>query len=1337
MASHIPLMDWTGEDLAENFLLYKEKIQLYFEDEGIHDDAMKARKILRSVGDQGLKMLHGSGLSDSEKKKEGKLWGFLEEQLPSNKVNFRIARLQLMRLTMGPEETIDTFVTRARKLGAKSKLTAGELHTRIIELVISSTPNDDFCKELLGQPETYTLKKLLEDGRKHEAIAEGKAQMLKLAPINKEADEVEVDAFKSRPERKKCGYCDRIHKPKSCPAYNSTCKACGKKGHWEVVCRSRKQDATEPKSHSKRRQDGRRKTNRSRMDEFQDENESDDEASQFDSFIVDSVEKGNGRKEATITLPVKPQNATGLKKATIKLKIDTGASGNTVPMRIVRAMYKNDRRKINENLTQERIRLTAYNGKSIRYYGTTYMRLYKNGKWHNIKFYAIDTENYRAPAILGLKSCEDLQIVTIHNTDSIAESQPVNTIGDLKAKFPQQFDTIGCFDGEVTLHLKDDAKPFIAAPRKCSIHMKARIKAELDDMENKSIIRRVDEHSDWCSNVCFVTKKDNSLRVCLDPKQLNENLKRCPHKIPTLEELNPMFDGAKYFSKLDAKAGYWSCKLAEESQLLTTFRSPLGQRYCFIRMPFGLNTAQDDFQRNMDEILENLQGVVGIADDVCVTGRTEEDHDQNLMNLMLRAQEKGLVFNSAKCDIKKKTISFFGNIYTEEGIKPDPAKVNDIANMPSPTNKDELRRFLGMITYLNQFIPKFSDKSSLLRDLLKEDTPWLWEESHEKAYSKLKETLSEESKLNYFSTEKDVTLEVDASQRGLGTAIIQDGKPVAFGSKALTDTQSRYSNIEREMLAIVFGCERHHTLLYGKSFTVVTDHKPLVTICKKSIHAIPARLQRMQLRLQFYDFNIIYRPGSQMILADALSRLPNPENKGDIDLDHRVDSADIEIDTVDLRNICLINFSDQKQSDLLVETTRDPILNQLKEIICNGWPENIKGLPTALRQYWAYRDELAVEGGILFKGRQVLIPATLHQDILKTLHKSHQGIEKTRQLARESCYWPNISKDIENTCKSCDLCQEHQHHNKREPMIPHEVPSRKWQLIASDLFEIAGRHFLIISDKFSKFPLVDELKSLSSQAVTEKFRHYCAIFGKPQCVYSDNGPQYTGPAFKEFCNNWGIKHITSSPTHSRSNGFIERQVGHVKPLLEKSIRDKQDLYLTLLNIRATPINPKLGSPAELLLGDPIATLLPSRMVISREEVRDEQYRIQDQMVERDITNTKKTVLPPLLPGQHVRFLSPKNNRWYPGTIIAIHSAPRSYVIQSNGRTIRRNRGDIRPITPPRATTANRAPHATDTPTNNNRGAPQADPKPAANGDGGGRTGPTRSGRTPKPNPKYS
>ena len=176
-----------------------------------------------------------------------------------------------------------------------------------------------------------------------------------------------------------------------------------------------------------------------------------------------------------------------------------------------------------------------------------------------------------------------------------------------------QFDTIRNFYGTVKLHLKPDANPFVAAPQKCPINLKDKIKAEFEDMEQKGVIRKVDEPTDWVSNVCFVTKKDNSLRVCLDPQRLNDGLKRCPHKIPTVEELNRKFSGAKYFSKLEAKACYWSCQLEEKSQLLTTFRSPLGQRYCFLRMPFGLNTSKDDFQRKMDEVLENLDGIPSIA----------------------------------------------------------------------------------------------------------------------------------------------------------------------------------------------------------------------------------------------------------------------------------------------------------------------------------------------------------------------------------------------------------------------------------------------------------------------------------------------------------------------------------------------------------------------------------------------------------------------------------------------------------------------------------------------------------------------------------------------------
>ena len=274
--------------------------------------------------------------------------------------------------------------------------------------------------------------------------------------------------------------------------------------------------------------------------------------------------------------------------------------------------------------------------------------------------------------------------------------------------------------------------------------------------------------------------------------------------------------------------------LNEKSKSLTTFRTPFG-RYCWLRLPFGLNVAQDIFQRRMDEILEDLPGVVSISDDVCVYGENEEDHDANLIGLMERAAENGLVFNSPKCAIKKRQISLFGNTYSEAGIKPDKSKIQDILQMPRPDSKEDLHRFLRMLNYLSQFIPKFADKTHPLRELLKQNTPWIWDSDYDVIYESLKREVTEHSCLKYYDTTKPVSLEVDASQKGLGAALVQDGRPVAFASKTLTETQSNYSNIERETLAIVHGIQRFHTYLFGRSFTVVTDHKPLMTICYKAI----------------------------------------------------------------------------------------------------------------------------------------------------------------------------------------------------------------------------------------------------------------------------------------------------------------------------------------------------------------------------------------------------------------------------------------------------------------------------------------------------------------------
>ena len=425
-----------------------------------------------------------------------------------------------------------------------------------------------------------------------------------------------------------------------------------------------------------------------------------------------------------------------------------------------------------------------------------------------------------------------------------------------------------------------------------------------------------------------------------------------------------------------------------------------------------------------------------MTDDIAVYATSEEEHERVLQNLMQVAEENGLVFNLEKCDIKTNSTTFFGMKYTANGVHPDPDKVKDLKDMPAPTSKKELQEFLGFVQYLSPFIQNLADKSSVLRSLLKDDAAFLWEVHHEECFQKLEQTISDGSTLQYFNTQTEPTLQVDASIKGLGASITQGGLPVAYASKSLSDTETRYACIEREMLAIVFGVQRFHTYLYGRKFKILTDHKPLVMIFQKPLTKAPRRLQRMMLKLQGYQFEIEYKPGKEMTLADTLSRLPNKKHSETIDLDVSVD---------------IIGFSEERIKTVREETKADPALNTLAETIVKGWPENIKDVPENIRIYWPFRDEISIEDGLILKGQRIIIPSSQKEVFLDQLHYAHQGIEKTTLRAKGSIYWNNINKDIENLIKKCPICQEHQPSQQREDLHPHEIPQRPWETVGVDL----------------------------------------------------------------------------------------------------------------------------------------------------------------------------------------------------------------------------------------------------------------------------------------------
>ena len=342
--------------------------------------------------------------------------------------------------------------------------------------------------------------------------------------------------------------------------------------------------------------------------------------------------------------------------------VNTGAQGNILPLHIFHRMFPEKLAPNGypaEGTTKKRQTiLQAYNGTTIKQLGViTLSCKHKDTEWHSSDFFVTESEG---PAILGLPSSRQLRLVTIHcmvQTATTPATQPIHDAMDLKRLYPDRFSRIGDFEGELHITHREDAQPVVQPPWKYPIQLLEEIRTELEKMEDLGVITSITEPTDWVNALAFSRKASGGLRVCLDPRSLNQCIKRTHHKTPTLEEITNRLSGSKVFSKLDAKHGYWSIKLDEESSKLTTFNSPIGH-FRFKRLPFGLNVSQDAFQQCMDQILSQCPGTIGITDNVIVHGKDDKDHDRNLHHLMKVAQKCGLVFNAAKCFIKTPQIKF-------------------------------------------------------------------------------------------------------------------------------------------------------------------------------------------------------------------------------------------------------------------------------------------------------------------------------------------------------------------------------------------------------------------------------------------------------------------------------------------------------------------------------------------------------------------------------------------------------------------------------------------------------------------------------------------------------
>ncbi|CAB4013811.1 Hypothetical predicted protein [Paramuricea clavata] len=382
-----------------------------------------------------------------------------------------------------------------------------------------------------------------------------------------------------------------------------------------------------------------------------------------------------------------------------------------------------------------------------------------------------------------------------------------NKEGDLKEKYSDVFKGLGCLRKPYHIELDPEVSPVINAARKVPVAIKGRLKLELEEMEKQGVIHKVDRPTDWVNSIAIVENPGTErLRICLDPKHLNEAIRRKHFQLPTVEEIASRISGAKVFSKLDARHGYWQVPVDEPSQLLTTFSTPFG-RYFFTRMPFGIKSAQEVFQKRISQHLDDLKGVATEIDDILIWGSDEQEHGARLEATLQQCEEINLTLNVDKCKFNVNEVSYCGHNFTKDGVTHDESKIKAIQDMPTPSSKKEIERLLGIVNYLAKCVPNLATITAPIRELLKKDIEFYWSHEQTKAFDEVKEILTQQPVLKFFYPTKPVIVRCDASQNGLGAILIQEEQPIVYASRSMTEAENRYAEIEKELFSVLFALE--------------------------------------------------------------------------------------------------------------------------------------------------------------------------------------------------------------------------------------------------------------------------------------------------------------------------------------------------------------------------------------------------------------------------------------------------------------------------------------------------------------------------------------------------
>ena len=1103
------------------------------------------------------------------------------------KQNTEYQRYEFRHTLQEESENLDKYCTRLRILAATCDFDG--VNREIKSQVISGCVSQKLRRKGLSET-TWTLDDLLKHGRAFE-LSELHARDMEKGGKSESVSTVKYKSkvqsnyspSTSQSSGKKCWNCNGTwpHKGDKCPASGKKCNNCGSDNHFAgsqhcpavgkqcTVCKKYNHFAKVCRG-KKGKWDGKKKFVKVVAEQSN---------SDSDCEYVYKLSQSN------IDPPVFTVKINGMK---YNLLADSGASVNIL------CVEDYEKLKAKPKLQPQTKKVFSYNSKQpLDVLGKFDANVQYKNKQCDTRFIVVDSNNsllsWQTSKLLGLL-CHVNQISKTFD-DKIAK---------LKTDYEDIFTGLGKLKGvKVKLHIDEDVPPVAQTHRRPAFHVRKQVEEQLKTDEDNDVIESPVGPTPWVSPIVVIPKKTpGKVRVCVDMRAANKAIKRERHSSPTLTELVNILNGSVVYSKIDLNQAYNQLEIAEESRYITTFATHVGLKR-YKRLTFGINSAAEVFQEEIRKALSGLAGVLNISDDILVYGANDEDHFQHLSALFQRIRDKGLTLNPAKCELNKSSIDFYGHRFSSSGVSPDPAKIASILEMPAPKDQSEVRSLLGMLNYCGQrFIKDYATLTYELRLLTKKGVPWLWTDKHDLALRKLKEVLTTAPCLSYFDPKLESHVYVDASPVGISAILMQkEGDSlhcVHYASRALTDTEQRYSQIEREALAVVWGCEYLNMYLYGASFKIFTDHKPLLALLGSVKSQLPTRIQSWALRLQPYDFELVYKPGSSNP-ADYLSRHVR---------DKLLHSKEEEFAESYVSYISSTSVpKSMSLEDIKLATQNDPTLRAVIHAIISGNWHNQRNSPgvdcVVYNKCDLIKHELTVTSDhcLLLKGNRIVIPEKLQRSVLDLAHSGHQGIVKTKALVREKVWFVGIDKMVENIVKNCFTCQMSTNTTAREPLKMSPLPLGPWCEVSMDFAHLSnGKYLFVLVDEYSRFPIVEIVDSTSAKCVIPKLDSVLCYRGIPDVIKSDNGPPFNSDEMRKYAKSTGFKHRKITPLWPRANAETERFMKTVKKVINSSIAQglswKQEMNKFLLAYRATPHCSTGVPPATLYFGNSIKTRIP-------------------------------------------------------------------------------------------------------------------------------------------------